>query len=188
MGEAKVNETSVLVVVDVQNGFISDVSRPVIGVIGSLVARWQRNGGSTIFTRYINYPGSQFERLVKWTKLQKSPEIDLVAELIPYVESATAVIDKGIYSLFTDEGESIIVKNGWTDLYVCGIDTESCVLKTAVDAFERGLTPWVLADACASHSSVESHEAGLLVTRKFIGGSQIIKTADVPETVLPASA
>lgn len=177
----------VLIVVDVQNGFVSDVSRPVVPIIRSLVSRWQRNGGQTVFTRYLNYPGSQFERLIKWSKLQESPETDIVAELAPLAAAATAIVDKNIYSFFTAEGEALVKEHGWTELYVCGIDTESCVLKTAVDAFERGLTPWVLADASASHSSVRSHEAGLLVTSKFIGQGQIINTTDVPAELLPAS-
>ena len=67
--------------------------------------------------------------------------------------------------------------------YICGIDTESCVLKTAVDAFERDLTPWIVEDACASHAGPEPHYAGLLVARRFIGRSQIISAAGLPETV-----
>lgn len=55
------------------------------------------------------------------------------------------------------------------------------VLKTAVDTFERSLTPWVLADACASHVGQETHAAGLLVTRTLIGSSQIITTADLAD-------
>lgn len=68
---------------DVQNGFVSDVSRPVIPVIRELVSRWQRNGEQTVFARYLNYPGSQFERLIKRSKLQESPETDIVDELAP---------------------------------------------------------------------------------------------------------
>jgi hypothetical protein len=33
------------------------------------------------------------------------------------------------------------------DLYVCGIATESCALKTVVDAFERDITPWWIQEA-----------------------------------------
>jgi nicotinamidase-related amidase len=54
------------------------------------------------------------------------------------------------------------------------------VLKTAVDAFERDLTPWIVQDACASHAGPEPHNAGLLVARRFIGRSQIISAAGLP--------
>ena len=57
-------------------------------------------------------------------------------------------------------------------------------LKTAVDAFERDLTPWVVADACASHSGHETHNAGLLATRTFIGAGQVITTSDIASPML----
>jgi nicotinamidase-related amidase len=175
-----VSGSAVLVVVDVQNGFVTEQSKPVVPVIAGLVARWQEEGGDTVFTRYLNYPGSPYERLIKWTSLQHPPETDIVDELAPYAARATATLDKTVYTLFTDEGEALVRRHGWTDLYICGIDTESCVLKTAADAFERNLTPWVLADASASHSSTQAHEAGLFVTGKFIGVRQIISVAEVP--------
>jgi nicotinamidase-related amidase len=71
---------------------------------------------------------------------------------------------------------------------ICGIAIESCVCKTAVDAFERNLTPWVLVDACASHAGTMTHEAGLVVTSRFIGKRQLISTSDLPLRGLLASA
>ncbi|CUU57846.1 Nicotinamidase-related amidase [Parafrankia irregularis] len=170
----------VLVVIDAQNGFLTEHSRPVVPTIVDLVQRWQAAGGATIFTRYLNFPGSQYERIMGWTKLQESPETDLVDELSPYHEKATAVVDKTIYTLFNEAGSAVVAEHEWTDLYICGIDTNSCVLKTAVDAFERDLTPWIVVDACASHSGPEAHDAGLLVARKFIGESQLIASQAVP--------
>jgi nicotinamidase-related amidase len=150
-----------------------------VPVIAGLVKRWQEEGGDVVFTRYINYPGSPFERMIHWHKLQESPEIDIVDDLAPLAAKAIT-LDKRIYSLFSPEGTRLVQEKGWTDLYICGIATESCVLKTAVDAFELDLTPWVLSDASASHAGEAVHEAGLLVIRRFIGEGQIIRVSDVP--------
>lgn len=176
--DAMTLDSAVLVVVDVQRGFVSDHSRHVVPVIADLADRWQRSGGDVVFTRYINYPGSPFERLIHWSRLQSSPEIDLMPELVPIAKHAT-VIDKGIYSLFSEEGSAAVKAKGWNELFICGIATESCVLKTAVDAFERDLTPWIIEDACASHAGQFAHDAGLLVASRFIGKRQIIHTSDV---------
>ena len=178
----------VLVVVDVQNGFITEHSQPVIPVIVDLVRRWQTAHGDVIFSRYHNYTGSPFERLIGWTKMVSSPETDFVTELAPYVGPHTPIVDKYIYTLFTPEGTHLVNEHGWTDLYLCGIDTDSCVLKTAVDAFERNLTPWILKNACASHAGPKTHNAGLLIAARFIGANQIIHTASLPESVLPISS
>jgi nicotinamidase-related amidase len=178
----------VLVVVDVQNGFITQHSQPVIPIIVGLVRRWQAACGDVVFSRYLNYAGSPFERLIGWTKMTNAPETELVTELAPYIGPHTPVVDKYIYTLFTPEGTHLVDERGWTDLYVCGIDTEICVLKTAVDAFERNLTPWILKDACASHAGPKAHTAGLFIAGRFIGANQIIHTTSLPESVLPLPA
>ncbi|MEU6710054.1 cysteine hydrolase [Nonomuraea sp. NPDC046802] len=167
-------------VVDVQNGFVRDESAHVVPVIANLVKRWQTAGGDTIFTRYVNYPGSPFERLVRWSGCMDSPQIDIVAELQPYAEKAVAVIDKKGYGLFADPvGAALVAERQWHHIYVCGIATESCVLATALGAFELDLTPWVIEDASASHAGQHVHDAGMLVTRRFIGEGQIIRAADI---------
>jgi nicotinamidase-related amidase len=176
----------VLVVVDVQNGFVRDASRHVVPVIADLVDRWQAAGLDLVFTRYINSPGSKFERLFGWTDLQGPPETDIVPELTAQTRRATAIVDKHIYSLFTSHGCELIRRHGWTDLYICGIATESCVLKTAADAFEQDhLTPWIIEDASASHAGPAAHHAGIAVAARFIGPNQIIRIAELPAHLLP---
>lgn len=178
------DKSSVLIVIDAQNGFISEHSSPVIPVISSLVDRWQSSGGPVVFTRYINYEGSPYERLIHWSKLKTSPEIDIVPELLTMAGKATAIVDKTIYSFFNEEGEALAREQGWHDFYVCGLDTESCVLKTVVDAFERDLTPRLIQDASASHAGPAAHDAGILVASRFVGPSQIITTEDIPWAAL----
>ncbi|WP_431905335.1 cysteine hydrolase [Micromonospora carbonacea] len=175
----------VLVITDMQNGFVREQSAHVVPVIVDLVQRWQQAGGDTLFTRYLNYPGSPFERFFGWRRLQSTPEIDIVAELVPYIDRGV-VLDKTIYSPFSPDGVELIRKHGWNEFYFCGIATESCVLKGAVDAFERNLTPWLIADASASHAGAEAHEAGLFVARRFIGPKQVISRDDIPATLLKA--
>jgi nicotinamidase-related amidase len=170
--------SDVLVVVDVQNGFVREESAHVVPIIEDLARRWKSTGRDIVFTRYFNYPESPFIRLINWNKLQGPPETDIVPELISLADTSV-VFDKRAYSLFNDEGRDLVKSRGWTNIYICGIATESCVLKTVVDAFEYDLTPWLIEDASASHAGRAAHEAGILVTRRFIGGGQIIRTSDV---------
>ncbi|MGC4809057.1 isochorismatase family cysteine hydrolase [Micromonospora sp. DT228] len=168
-----------LIVIDMQNGFINDRSRGVISKIVELVEHWEATGRPVVFTRYHNYPGSPFERLIHWSSVQHPPETDIVPELAQHASRARAVIDKKIYSYFSPEGAALAEEEGWTDLVFCGVATESCVLKSAVDAFERDVTPWLVTDACASHGGQAAHDAGLLVARRFIGAGQLIKIDDI---------
>jgi nicotinamidase-related amidase len=171
-------DRTALVVVDVQNGFITDVSRPVVPVIADLVERWTAADRPVVFTRYLNHPGSLFERLMDWRKLADAPETEIVPELAAAAERA-AVVDKKGYTLFNERGRALVEQNGWTDLVFCGIDTEICVLKSAVDAFEADITPWVLTDASASHSTQAAHDAGIFIGRRFVGREQFITVEEL---------
>jgi nicotinamidase-related amidase len=174
-----------LIVVDVQNGFTNHHSRHVVPVISRLVSRWSAAGRPVVFTRYRNYPDSPFERFFRWSRLQSPPETDIVPELADQAASAYAVLDKVGYSLFTDEGVALFADTGWTDLVFCGIATESCVLKSAADAFERGHAPWVLTDASASDAGPAVHDAGLTVARRLIGPRQLITTESLLAQLAP---
>jgi nicotinamidase-related amidase len=171
-------DNAVLVVVDMQRGFIHPNSEHVVPRVVALVRRWREAGGRLVFTRFHNHADSLYERLHNWSALMGSPQTDLIPELAELADGAV-IVDKRHYTLFTDDGAKIIADGGWSDVFVCGLTTESCVLKTAVDVFERGLTPWVVTDACATHAGIEAHEAGLLVLRRFIGRNQLIRSGDL---------
>jgi len=170
-------ETTLLVVVDMQNGFLNERSRHVVPRVVGVVDAWRHLGGEVIFTRFLNAPGSPFERLIHWSRLQGPPDTGITSELRPYVDGAAGVIDKPYYTLLTPTGIEVVREEGWRDLVFCGVATDGCVLKSAVDAFELGYTPWVLTDACASHAGAEVHEAGLTLLRRFIGRGQLVDSA-----------
>jgi len=180
---------AVLVIIDVQHGFVRPASAHVVPGIRDLAGRWTRAGGTTVLTRYLNRDGSAFERLIGWSGMMPgTPDVELVPEMAGAARRAVAVVDKHTYSSLTEEVCGLIAEHGWTDLYLCGIATESCVLKTAVDAFEAGLTPWIITDLSASHAGEEAHQAGLLVSSRFIGRGQLITAADVDARMLRRSA
>lgn len=173
--------SSALLVVDVQNGFINDKSKHVVPVIRDLAAKWTELQGDIIFTRYHNYPGSPYERLIGWHGLMDSPQTDIASELTPFLDLPnTRTIDKRVYTAFTDAGREALSK--YSDLYICGIATDGCVLKTALDAFEGGYTPWVIEDACASnatrHPASEVHRSALTLMSRLVGANQIIQSTN----------
>ncbi|WP_329131300.1 cysteine hydrolase [Streptomyces sp. NBC_01476] len=166
--------SAVLVVIDMQNGFVNRHSRHVVPAVADLVAQWSAAGRPLVFTRYFNYPNSPYERFFQWHRLQEPPETDLVPELAEAAAESHAVVDKTGYTLLTPDAAELIRQAGWTDLVFCGIATESCVLKSAADAFEHGYAPWIVTDACASDAGPDVHDAGLLVARRLIGNRQLV--------------
>lgn len=174
--ETNKNQTDLLVVVDVQNGFVNEKSQHVVEPISCFVQDWIDAGKKVVFTRFINLPGSQWEKLIGWTRLCDSPEIDLHPNILFAVKDSDTVrvIDKYSYSSFTPELEEIIAREEPGRILICGIATDQCVLQTAVDLFENKKIPIVLSDLCASEAGNEAHEAGLFLLRRFIGKNQVI--------------
>lgn len=176
-------DDSVLVLVDVQNGFVSPQSAHVVSPIADFTHRWAASGRPYVMSRFINYPDSLFEQLIRWSAMMPgTAEIEVVPELDDLVPGAVAVLDKPTYSFFNEDGAKLVAHHGWKHIVVVGLDTESCVLKTAVDAFELGLVPWVVRDLVYSHAGQVEHEAGLLVTGRFIGRGQLIQAKDILTT------
>ncbi|MEV6340957.1 isochorismatase family cysteine hydrolase [Nocardia vinacea] len=188
-------DRAALLVIDVQNGFVNEFSAHVVPVIADLATRWARTGRPTVYTRYWNYPGSPWERLIGWKALYGPPETDIVDELAHLVtEPGAQLLDKKVYTALTPKGIDLLRALDVTDLIICGIATDACILKTALDAFEHGYTPWVIRDAVASnatrHRATEIHESALLHISRLVGEGQIIESSNVHKllSTRPAAA
>lgn len=156
-----------LLIVDVQIGFVNDKTKH----IPTLVEKLQDNYNLVIATRFINLPDSPYRRLIKWDHL--SPESDEIELAFKPKESAI-ILDKYIYSCIDDSFVSLLKENDIDAVDICGIDTDICVTKCAVDLFERNITPFVLKDYCATHADAEIQESALIILARYIGKSQII--------------
>ncbi|MEO7859919.1 MAG: isochorismatase family cysteine hydrolase [Nitrospirales bacterium] len=178
---------AVLLVVDCQNGFMSEHSAPIIPAVARLMMEWRERGMPVYASRFINYPNSPYERLIHWTKCATSPEIDIVDELQDQLGSGVCVVEKSVYSFFTPKWRAHAKTAQWSDVVIVGIDTDGCVLKTAIDAFELDLTPWVVTDATASHSGERAYDAALYIAGRTIGGGQLVEVERIIGA-LPAGA
>ncbi|KNE83370.1 isochorismatase family cysteine hydrolase [Streptomyces xinghaiensis] len=172
--------STALLVIDVQRGFINQHSRRVLPAIVQLVERWRATGAPMVLTRFHNEPGSPYETITGWTRLRTAKEQALVEELAPFTDSAVTVIDKAQSSVFTPEGAQLIRDQGWSDLVLCGIDTDACVYDSAVAAYQSGYRPWIVTDACASTGGPEYHDAALLLAARNLGADQLVTS----ETIL----
>ena len=170
-----------LVVVDVQRGFVNHHSRDVIPAVVRLVDRWMAADLPVVFSRFYNPPGSPYEKITGWTRLRTLEEQALVDELAPYVGAAAAVIDKPGSSVFAGPGARALA--GWSELMLCGIDTDACVYDSAVDAYQAGIRPWIITDACASSGGPAYHEAALLLAARNLGRGQLLTSDALLEQV-----
>ena len=160
-----------LLIIDVQRGFVTDATRHVVAAAEALQPRYQH----VYATRFINPDESPFRRWLDWHRFSEdSPEIELALSL----RSDAIVLDKHTYTAVTEQLLSDLQRNGISEVHICGIDTDGCVLKTAVDLFEAGIRPLVLARSCASTAGPDFHEYGLRALARMIGAPQIAGLGD----------
>ncbi|MGW0665330.1 isochorismatase family cysteine hydrolase [Streptodolium elevatio] len=171
--------STALLVIDVQAGFVNERSSGALPAIVRLLEGWQQAGAPVVFSRFHNAPGSPYETITGWTRLRTAEEQELAGELTEFVAGAAAVIDKGQSSIFTPAFAALVRDAGWTDLVLCGIDTDACVYDSAVAAYHTGHRPWIVTDACASSGGVQYHDAALLMAGRNIGRGQLVSSRDV---------
>jgi nicotinamidase-related amidase len=159
-----------LIVIDVQRGMVNDNSQHVVPKVIELIGHASAKGVPLVFTHFVNHAHSGYVKWMGWSRFMDSPEIDLHPEILPFVQT---VFHKPGYTSLIPPVQAWLGERGITRLYCCGIDTECCVLKTAVDAFESDIEPVVIHDACASHAGQAAHEAGLFVLSRLIGKRQV---------------
>lgn len=162
---------NVLVVIDLQVGFINDKTIKVANNIRDLLDSGEYS--AVIATKFTNMPGSSFESFLSWKGMLEEEE----KELLPFVEGyADCVISKCSYSCVnTNFVQSLVAFCGSLpdEVTLVGVDTDACVLATAIDLFEMGIKPIIIEDCVGSSGGDECHEAGMLILKRSIGKEQI---------------
>ncbi len=160
-----------LLIIDIQQGFIDKNTQTAKVRIDELVK-------SNIFDRviasvYENFEGSPITRLMGWHGMTDSGDRKLAGEAV----QADHFVCKTGYSAYCNSlVEFLKTENGGNEpecVFVCGVDTECCVLMTAADLFEAGIRPVVLTYYCGSSSGEKSHEAGVLSMESIVGRNNL---------------
>lgn len=159
--------TSHLLIVDVQSGFINEWTTHVPARVSAL----QDSFDSVVATRIYNPQRSLYRKLVGWNGFALG-SVDTQLAFVPRPDAA--IIDKATYSCVNEGFVARLRRDGIARVHLCGIGTGGAVLMSAVDLFEGGIEPVVLAHACGSVGGHEDHHAGLQIMRKLIGKKQVI--------------
>lgn len=162
-----------LLIVDVQNGFLNDFTRHLPGRIAELVKLGRYD--PLLFTRFVNIPGSPYQRLLDWHECAGPPATDLAPELRDLANRGQVFEKRGFTGL-PDELARFLTAHQIRRVAIAGIDTDMCVLKCAMDIFDLSIAPIVLTDCCASTAGLQAHFAGLAILSRNIGPQQLRAT------------
>ena len=170
-----ISKQAALLIVDVQNGFVTnDATKRTVPVINRVKHAFGER--KIMASKFINPDGGLWEELMGWHDMKQPPGTDFYPELDT---KNTKVFMKQTYSAWSDEMRNYCEKFAIKEVYLVGIDTDQCVLATAIDLFSACVKPFVVADACASSTSKELHIAALKVLQGLIGKEQIISSSDL---------
>ena len=157
---------TLLLVIDMQKAFINPNTEYLIEKISNLINANQYN--YIVFTRFINTNDSIYVRDLNYYGC-----IGEDKELVIKPDNHK-VIDKKVYSSLNSELKNYIIENNIAKIYLCGINTDCCVLKTAFDLFENEYDFYILKDYCASTNGTEKHNNALEILKRNIGNKRII--------------
>ncbi len=158
---------SLLLVIDLQNAFINQNTEKVPSKIEETIASNQYD--DVAFTRFVNYEDSLYIKKLNWRGCLSEEDKTIVINTKDY-----QVFDKSIYSSVTKELIEYIHKNQITEIHLCGINTDCCVLKTALDLFELGYNVYVLENLCGSTYGMERHNQAIDILKRNIGENYVI--------------
>lgn len=151
-----------LVIVDVQEGFVKSMNtRDLPARILDLVK--MRSFDHIVCTRFESPVATPLMSLLGWLSHMSDEEQEVLQE-IEHISERTFV--KYQYSCFTPDFIRYIYMKHIDKLFLCGVDTDSCILKSAYDAFEFKIPFEVLTSYCASNGGKTLHESAIQIIER----------------------
>ena len=158
---------SALLIVDVQNGFINSHTAHIVQRVEQLLDKYEH-----IFcAKFFNPQDSFYRTLLHWHEIERGTSDYEFAFEVP---QNALVIEKSAYSCVSKSFMQLLKRKGIKQIDLCGLDTEICVTKSAVDLIEGGFVPRVLTHYCASSGGKQYHQWGVEILKRFIGEDQLI--------------
>lgn len=160
-----------LIVVDMQFGFMTNGADRLVPEIRDLVALYPVE--RVYYLRYRNHPGSLFTRYLNWHAFMTSDQSAIVPEVY---RPGSRVFDHFGYSP-PPEMTDVLKADDLTEVGICGVDTDACVLAALFNLWDHDIRPIVLSSYCYSSGGENLHRAALdLMMRQFGFGSVFTRT------------
>ncbi|OIN84113.1 isochorismatase family cysteine hydrolase [Francisella sp. TX07-6608] len=157
--------TNALVIIDVQNYFVTEHTKELPHKIRKLIEN--NDFDYIVFSKYVNDLKSNHYKLLKWDECQNSPDIDIHIELLEFSNSEN-VFEKNTYSIFKSKMLDFFKAKNISKIYLVGIDIDACVLASAFEGFDLGYDIEILQDYSLSDGGKELNEAAIRIINRNI--------------------
>lgn len=156
--------SSIVLVVDFQESFDTDSIENKIRSLTKLtdhtiISLKFKNREESIFEEELNYEDSMEPELPKWL-----------------IKRSDRIFNRFGYDGTRNEEFSRYLSNNRVDrCYIVGVETDACVLSTAMGLFDLGIQPIVIKDCCTTEASENVENSALNVLRRNIGDQNVVK-------------
>lgn len=172
-----------LLIIDMQQGFMNASTRHLATKIPQ-IAQMYRHVFASQLVFSSRAPKTQV--VCHSSFIEGSPETKLSLIWPENVSKTFYLFAKHHYTCIGSALSSLMMKNNIHHIDLCGVDSEACVLKTALDFYEMGFSFRVLESLCASSQGPAYHEAAMDLLRTVCGPQHMLIDRPI-QTYLPGS-
>lgn len=165
-------KNSILTIIDMQEGFRCKEVEQIIPVIDQLCKSFT---GTRVFPAFYNKQGSLFQTQLHWKRFQTPEDVKIVKELD---EHAVTIIPHSGYTVYNKELQYEMASRNVKEVYLCGVFTDVCIIKTAMDLFDAEVEVFVVSDACATPHGREIHNVVLKSLNQILGSDHVIMSKE----------
>ena len=155
-----------LLVIDCQKAFINNYTKDCLDRVNDLLGK--KRYSNVVFTIFKNSSESPFFKLLGYDGCMSDSDCELM------LDYDADVIEKNTYSAVNSELIQYISEHNIEEVYLCGFDTDGCVLKTAFDLFEKKIRTYILKDYCMSSGGEKYHNEAIDILERSIGTEYIV--------------
>jgi nicotinamidase-related amidase len=158
-----------LLIVDFQRQFITPSLEPLVGKIQAVIPDYH----TVVATRIVPEPGGIIERYKRWQPLREEhPDSALSVELSSLRPDQVRVPLKTGFNAFPPETADWVRSRGVTEVHVCGMDIDLCVIRTTFAIMESGLRPILLRDLLDTSAGEPLRSHALIQLKRIAGKAQ----------------
>lgn len=154
-------KNTALVIVDVQNCFVTEENRDLPKMISRRIPDYEE----VVFTRFLNHDGSNFAAH-GYHKCKSEHESAIHPDLADIAGEHKVFTKHTFSALKAVKLVEHLKEKGIEEVHICGTDTDACVMASAYEAFDLGFRVRVLYELCASCNGKDFHEAGAKIMRR----------------------
>ena len=149
----------VLLIIDVQDGFTKtkEAKKAVDYISSKLIPKkWDK----VIQSRWENHMGSRYETDLGYCDVGDTKGTGMLVNT-----PGDHVITRTCYSCFCPKLEALVSKED--EIYVCGLETDACVLATLFDLWDNGYKFFVYSGGVATNAKDLQKPTLHLIARQF---------------------